>query len=221
MLIWPGRRHRVCTDAEAGGSWHALQCMKEGRERHGPAVAAPAEVRLQRGLLSLPSHGSGRQGILPTATAADPRGSPRLGDDGAKYFSITSAAAFRRFETAFTRQLTAHAFPTVMALCCGEHYGLDDWLLVDNTESLDAAMRAVNLRSEEDQSPLPLKARSITALLDCAAGVAEVKEQLTFSSTVDCSATFTFPVPGRSAVTRCVFLVFRHAAPLLLLRCLC
>ncbi|KAK9805053.1 hypothetical protein WJX73_007564 [Symbiochloris irregularis] len=89
-----------------------------------------------------------------------------------------------------------------MALAWGEVEGLGDWLLVEDesTAQVEQALKAVKLTA--DGYNLPMKARAVSVLLDCIAGTAEVKETLTFHCERDCSADFTFPVPGKAAITR-------------------
>ena len=89
-----------------------------------------------------------------------------------------------------------------MALCNADNQGLEDWLVLDEDKPLHDQVAALTLDNEDGKTHLPLEARRISAVLDCVAGVAEVTEQLTFASPVDCSANFTFPVPGKAAVVR-------------------
>jgi hypothetical protein len=47
---------------------------------------------------------------------------------------------------------------------------------------------------------LPLKSRHVAANVDCDLGIAQTTETFHYVHSVDCSPTFKFPLPPRSAV---------------------
>jgi hypothetical protein len=47
---------------------------------------------------------------------------------------------------------------------------------------------------------IPLKSRSVAATIDCDLGIAQTTETFSYKCSVNCSPTFKFPLPPRSAV---------------------
>lgn len=53
---------------------------------------------------------------------------------------------------------------------------------------------------DESHEPVPLRSRTVEAQVFAEHGFANYTETLSYESQVDCTATFTFPLPPRAAV---------------------
>jgi len=89
-----------------------------------------------------------------------------------------------------------------MALSSDSIPTLDDWLIVDDKDDRPADLKAASLDTNdgENEGVLPLASRSVEVDIDCESGLAEVAESFRYFADSDCSATFKFPMPSKSAV---------------------